>query len=91
MGRQYMSRDSKVYLEDIIGAVCRIRKYLEGRPWKEASKDEKTFDAVVRNIEVIGEGQSVPVLRLSYMLSRVPWSRTFQGNVRRRSNTCRSK
>lgn len=50
-----MPRDSRVYLEDILHSIGRIRRHLEGRPWKKAARDEKTFDAVVRNIEVIGE------------------------------------
>jgi uncharacterized protein with HEPN domain len=68
-----MSRDSKVYLEDIIGAVGRIRKYLEGRPWKEASKDEKTFDAVVRNIEVIGEAVKHLPIEMTTAEKSVEW------------------
>jgi uncharacterized protein with HEPN domain len=42
-------------LEDILQSIRRIQKYVGGRSWSEASNDDKTFDAVVRNIEVIGE------------------------------------
>jgi uncharacterized protein with HEPN domain len=50
-----MPRDFNVYLEDILQSIRRIQKYVDGRTWSEASNDDKTFDAVVRNIEVIGE------------------------------------
>jgi uncharacterized protein with HEPN domain len=50
-----MPRDYKVYLEDILEAVSRIKNYLSGLDWPAASKDHKTFDAVVRNLEIIGE------------------------------------
>ncbi len=50
-----MPRDFKVYLEDILEAASRIRGYLADLPWAEASKDPKTFDAVIRNLEIVGE------------------------------------
>ena len=68
-----MPRDSKVYLEDIVGAVGRIQKYLEGRPWIEASKDDKTFDAVIRNIEVIGEAVKHLPLETTAAEKTVEW------------------
>lgn len=50
-----MPRDYKVYLEDILEADSRIRTYPAGLSWDEASRDPKTFDAVIRNLEIIGE------------------------------------
>lgn len=50
-----MRRDFKVYFEDILGAIVKIRKYIEGLSLEEFSKDGRTLDAVVRNLEVIGE------------------------------------
>lgn len=50
-----MPRDYKVYLEDIIDAARKIRRYVSGRASKKRLKDERTFDAVVRNLEIIGE------------------------------------
>ena len=50
-----MPRDYKVYLEDIVEAVSRIETYISGKPWVEAAKDSMTFDAVIRNLEIIGE------------------------------------
>jgi uncharacterized protein with HEPN domain len=50
-----MPRDSKVYLEDILEAITKIRRYTAGLSQEAFCKDEKTLDAAVRNLEVIGE------------------------------------
>ena len=50
-----MPRDSRVYLEDILDAVAKIRRYTCGLSLDEFKADERTVDAVVRNLEVIGE------------------------------------
>ena len=50
-----MPRDSRVYLEDILGAIARIRRYTRGLSKDAFAADDKTVDAVVRNLEVIGE------------------------------------
>ena len=50
-----MPRDSRVYLEDILGAIARIRRYTRGLSRDAFAADDKTVDAVVRNLEVIGE------------------------------------
>ncbi len=50
-----MPRDYKVYLEDILGASDKVRRYMTGLSFETFSNDEKTLDAVIRNLEVIGE------------------------------------
>jgi uncharacterized protein with HEPN domain len=50
-----MPRDSRVYLEDILEATRKIDSYTADLSKSEFFEDEKTFDAVVRNLEVIGE------------------------------------
>lgn len=50
-----MPRDSKVYLEDIAQAIEKIFTYTSKLTLKKFSKDPKTIDAVVRNLEIIGE------------------------------------
>lgn len=50
-----MPRDYKVYLQDILEASRKIRKYTSGLTFRSFASDEKTLDAVVRNLEVIGE------------------------------------
>ena len=56
-----MPRDYKVYLEDILEATRKARRYAEGMSVKKLAKDSKTLDAVIRNLEIIGEAvKNVP-------------------------------
>lgn len=48
-----MPRDYKVYLQDILEATERILRYTAGA--SDFTRDERTMDAVLRNLEVIGE------------------------------------
>jgi uncharacterized protein with HEPN domain len=50
-----MPRDYRVYLDDILDAARKIREYADGMSKNEFSSDSKTIDAVVRNLEIIGE------------------------------------
>jgi uncharacterized protein with HEPN domain len=50
-----MSRDLKLYLEDIIEAIRKIRSYTVLLSFEEFCGDERTVDAVIRNLIVIGE------------------------------------
>jgi len=50
-----MARDSRVYLEDIVTAADRIAAYVTGHTHDSFVADAKTVDAVVRNLEIIGE------------------------------------
>jgi uncharacterized protein with HEPN domain len=50
-----VSRDPRRYLEDI-GDCCRkVMRYAEGMTKEQLSSDDKTFDAVMRNLEIGGE------------------------------------
>jgi len=42
-------------LNDIREAIARIKQYLSGLSYEVFLKDEKTQDAVIRNLEIIGE------------------------------------
>jgi len=50
-----MSRDYKVYLDDILEAIAWIWIYTTGFTYEMFHDDRKTIDAVVRNLEIIGE------------------------------------
>lgn len=50
-----MSRSSRVYLEDIVEACAKIDRYTNGMTLETFLADEKTLDAVVRNLQIIGE------------------------------------
>jgi uncharacterized protein with HEPN domain len=50
-----MPRDYKVYLEDVLEAIGRIQHYVGGFSFDSFQDDRRTVDAVVRNLEIIGE------------------------------------
>ncbi len=50
-----MSRDNMVYLDDILQCCDRIIRYTQGMAYGQFETDDKTVDAVVRNLEIIGE------------------------------------
>jgi len=51
-----MSRGSELYLADVASAIAAIRAYLGGEPAaRRLSESPMALDAVVRNVEIIGE------------------------------------
>ncbi|MCK6462683.1 MAG: DUF86 domain-containing protein [Candidatus Pacebacteria bacterium] len=48
------NRDN-VYLQHILEAIESINEYLRGLDYESLLKDKKTIDAVVRELEIIGE------------------------------------
>ena len=50
-----MSQDSDIYLEDILEAIERIQAYLQNVTRETFEADRMRIDAVIRNLEVIGE------------------------------------
>ena len=50
-----MSRDPRLYLEDMRDCCRKVLRYTEGMTMEQLTADEKTFDAVMRNLEIAGE------------------------------------
>jgi uncharacterized protein with HEPN domain len=50
-----MPRDFRLYLDDILEAIQQIRIYLADQGEETFTADRKTQDAVIRNLEIIGE------------------------------------
>lgn len=48
-------RNWRLRIEGILQAIARIQRHVEGATFESFSSDEKTLDAVMRNIVVIGE------------------------------------
>ena len=46
-------RDVRLFLCDILEAVSKIERFVEGMDYDSFVQDEKTRDAVVRNLEII--------------------------------------
>lgn len=50
-----MSRDLRLYLQDILDSIEKIKRYIANVDQTEFAKDEKTFEAIVYNLQIIGE------------------------------------
>lgn len=50
-----MSRDPRLYLEDIRDCCQKVIRYTDGETIEQFVADDKTFDAVMRNLEITGE------------------------------------
>jgi len=48
-------RNYRLYLEDVLKSAAKVQRYTSGMTFKDFLADERTFDAVVRNLEIIGE------------------------------------
>ncbi len=50
-----MSRDEIMYLQDIAESCEKVLRFTADLTLSELIQDEKTYDAVIRNLEIIGE------------------------------------
>jgi uncharacterized protein with HEPN domain len=50
-----MSPDSQLFLDDIRRSCEKVQRYTVGLTFEQFVADEKTFDAVLRNLTIIGE------------------------------------
>lgn len=50
-----MSRDYSLFLEDICTSCEKILRYTRDLTFEQFQADDKTFDAVMRNLGIIGE------------------------------------
>ena len=70
-----MPRDYKVFLEDILEAIRKIRDYTDGLSLEAFTADSKTFDAVIRNLEIIGEAVKQIPEDIRSLRPEVEWKR----------------
>ena len=48
-------RDEKLYIDDILETIYKIQNYIQDIDFEDFSSDQKSIDAVIRNLEIIGE------------------------------------
>ncbi len=66
-------RDPLLYVEDIVGAIERIQRYTEGMSFEDFIEDQKTVDAVIRNLEIIGEATKHTPDEFKALHPDIPW------------------
>ena len=67
-------KDDKIYIEHILQSIDRIEAYLSGKDHQSFSDDFMTQDAVVRQLEIIGEATKRISKELRNLNPQVPWS-----------------
>ncbi len=68
-----MSRDFKLYLQDILDSIGKIQSYTQGMSRDHFAADDKTIDAVVRNLEIIGEAARAVPDSIRVLHPQVEW------------------
>lgn len=71
--RLNLSRDVILFVDDVLNSISKIEKYIEGFDYNSFLKDIKTQDAVVRNLEIIGEAVKNISKYYKFDESIVPW------------------
>ncbi len=70
-----LHKDWRVRLEDINHALERIQRYVHGMDRDAFCEDERTVDAVSRNLEIIGEAARKVPPDATRRHARIPWSK----------------
>ncbi len=68
-----MTRDWRLYLEDILAAIAKIEEYVGEISEEQFSKDNKTADAVIRNFEIVGEAAKNIPSEIRDRYPGIPW------------------
>ena len=66
-------RSWKFRIEDIIEALDRIFRYVQDLNYDGWIKDQKTIDAVIRNLEIIGEAAANVPQEIQDLYVDIPW------------------
>jgi len=66
-------RGWRIILADILESINKIENYVEGVTYQQFIQDDKTKDAVVRNLEIIGESANQIPKNIRQKFSDVPW------------------
>ena len=62
-----------LFVMDILESIEKIEKYRKAMTYDEFIKDDKTKDAVVRNLEIIGEAANSIPESIREQYPEIPW------------------
>ena len=68
-----MPRDYRVFLDDIVEATSKVLEYTSGLSYEQFCADRKTIEAVVWNLQVIGEAVKNIPEEIRSQHPDVPW------------------
>lgn len=67
------TRDWKLYADDIARACAKIRRFVAGLDYAAFANDDRTQDAVIRNLEIIGEAAKRLPEEVKSNSPQIPW------------------
>ena len=68
-----MKRDYKLFIKDIFDAIESIEEFVAGMNFEEFKNDDKTVNAVVRKLEIIGEATKNIPDEIKEKYPMLPW------------------
>jgi uncharacterized protein with HEPN domain len=70
-----MPRPCKLYLEDILESTSKIGDYTKGMDISSFSSNSMAFDAVLRNLEIVGEATKKIPRRIRTQYPQIEWKK----------------
>lgn len=68
-----MTKDYKIYIEDMLESIEYITKFLQNVSEAEFSQDVQVQDAVIRRLGIIGEAATRLTPEIREKASNIPW------------------
>ena len=66
-------REEKIILKDLHEAILRIIAYTSDFDYDDFTQNQKTQDAVIRNIEILGEAVKLLTEKTKDLYPEIPW------------------
>ena len=70
-----MKRSNKLFVEDILDSIDKIEQYIQGLSYDDFVEKQIVVDAVIRNLEIIGEASKNMPDDIKKKYISIPWKR----------------
>lgn len=67
------SREWTFRIQDILNAISKVERYVKGKTLPQFRENELVIDAVIRNLEIIGEASKSIPPNIKKEHSDIPW------------------
>lgn len=67
-------RDHRLYIQDIVESMEKILDYTRGLEFDDFVNNQMAYDAVIRNLEIIGEAARNVADEITSKHPEIPWS-----------------
>ena len=70
-----LSRDWQLRIQDVLQAIAKIERYRHGMDFRAFAADDRTVDAVLRNLEILGEAVRPLPAEVIDRFPQIPWEK----------------